>query len=343
MRKELHVTPEELIEKLADNAAVNIPSMIWGMAGIGKSQLVDQFKDKYIFIKIDERLSQSQPIDLKGIPDMSANRLTFLPPDLPLQGDEVPEGKNGWVLFLDELTNAEKSVEAAALKILCDRMVGNYHLHERVIIVAAGNRQEDSALANELSAPTRSRMCHFILKPDIKSFTDYAISNNWSDKITGYLAFRPDSMYDINYDDTDYGYNCPRTWEMMNKLITQRWKDEVTMSHLKHVCGILGEAVGLEFVNYCQVYLDIPTIEEIKTNPTTAKLPDGASQQYAICSLIAKQMTKENASSLLRYVKRCKTDLQGMIISQAIKRYPLLTTEPEFTALTNELGLIYED
>jgi hypothetical protein len=52
---------------------------------------------------------------LLGFPNIENGRSVYHPPkDIPIVGDKVPEGYNGWLLFLDEMNTAPKAVQAAA-------------------------------------------------------------------------------------------------------------------------------------------------------------------------------------------------------------------------------------
>ena len=92
-----------------------IVPMVHGSPGIGKSQLMHQIAEEYGLKLIDLRLSQCDPTDLAGFPQIDATRQKagYVPMDTyPLEGEEVPTGFNGWLLFLDEINSAPKAVQA---------------------------------------------------------------------------------------------------------------------------------------------------------------------------------------------------------------------------------------
>ncbi len=97
-------------------------------------------------------MSQIESVDLLGFPVTTGSKAKYLPFDtFPLEEDSIPQGKNGWILFLDELPLASKEVQRAAYRLILDREVGQYKLHENVYIVAAGNLMTDRALVQPLS------------------------------------------------------------------------------------------------------------------------------------------------------------------------------------------------
>ena len=96
---------------------VKLVPMMTGSPALGKSAIVAQIAKKYGLKMIDLRLSQCDPTDLLGYPtiDKVTGKAHYAPMStFPLESDPIPAGFNGWLLFLDELTSASRSVQAAA-------------------------------------------------------------------------------------------------------------------------------------------------------------------------------------------------------------------------------------
>lgn len=97
-----------------------------GQPGIGKSQSIIQIKDnlesatgKKVYIT-DVRLLLFNPIDLRGIPvaDKNREKAIWLRPEI-FELDDSNETIN--IFFLDELTAAPTSLQAAAYQIALDK------------------------------------------------------------------------------------------------------------------------------------------------------------------------------------------------------------------------------
>ena len=123
-----------------------LPSvMLWGPPGVGKSQGVRQLAaevetgtGKRVSVT-DARLLLFNPIDLRGIPTANADKTlaVWLKPKI-FQMDESGDAIN--ILFLDEISAAPPSVQAAAYQITLDRTVGEHKLPDNCIVIAAGKR-----------------------------------------------------------------------------------------------------------------------------------------------------------------------------------------------------------
>ena len=129
-----------------------IPSVfLWGAPGVGKSDGVRQMADRISAgtgktVKvIDIRLLLFSPIDLRGVPmaDESREFTRWLRPKL-FDLDSSEDTIN--ILFLDELSAAPQSIQAAAYQITLDRTVGEHKLPDNTIVMAAGNRTTDRSV-----------------------------------------------------------------------------------------------------------------------------------------------------------------------------------------------------
>ena len=108
------VTPHQLIEALTLFVPSNVPVMVWGPPGVGKSQIMEQVASLLDMEYRDYFAILMDTVDLHGMPwrDSDKNRTRWAPPG------EFPES-NGkrYLLNLDEITSATPSVQAGAVPV----------------------------------------------------------------------------------------------------------------------------------------------------------------------------------------------------------------------------------
>lgn len=93
----------------------NITPYIAAQPAVGKSAMAQSIADEYNLALIDCRVAQMATTDFNGLPRFDKDRATFVPFDVfPLEDTPIPEGKQGWLLFLDELSSAPKHIQAPA-------------------------------------------------------------------------------------------------------------------------------------------------------------------------------------------------------------------------------------
>ena len=133
------------------------PVMLWGPPGIGKSDIVKSVAQECGIEQRDIRLAQLDPVDLRGVPTVENGQTKWAVPSF-----FPTEPESAGIIFLDELSAADPSIQVAAYQLLLDRRIGEYKVPPKWIIVAAGNRAEDNAVSLPISSALANRMMHQI-------------------------------------------------------------------------------------------------------------------------------------------------------------------------------------
>lgn len=297
-----------------------VPLLI-GSPAVGKSAIVHQIAGEYGLKVIDLRLSQCDPTDLCGFPsiDKDTGKARYAPLNtFPIEGDAIPAGYNGWLLFLDEMTSASRAVQAASYKVVLDRMVGDHHLHKNVVIVAAGNREEDGAIVERMSTALQSRVVHFDVIVDAETWLEWAVNHGIDHRITSYIRFKPDNLYTFRADHTDKTYGSPRTWEFANRFVHGR--PQVTHDLLVPLSGCLSEGLAREFIGFCAIYADLPTIDQIAANPEGLKMSGEPSVLFALAGCLANYSTPEKMEQLMKFILRMPIEFQIVTLREVVRR-----------------------
>lgn len=327
----LTITQREAPEFLMDALRAHQVPMLAASPGVGKSAITLQLAEQLNIKVIDIRLAQSDPTDLSGFPAINADRTRagYVPMDtFPIEGDELPYRINkdgsqgaqygGWLLFLDEFTSAPLSVQAAAYKLVLDRQVGRFNLHEKVAIVCAGNKDTDNAIVTRMSTAMQSRLIHLELAVDFDDWVHWANGAGIDHRILSFLHFRKDLLHSFDPKHSDKTFPCPRTWEFLSSLI-EPW-ETVESRKLPLIAGTIGNGAAGEFLSHCRLFGQLPTFDEIMSNPSGYKLPDNPSAMYAICGMIGHNTTSKNALKVMTAIKRFDVEFEFIALGMAVKR-----------------------
>ena len=108
--------PEQTKDFIIEVLQAGLVPYVRSSPGMGKSSIVRQIAKEWNLELIDIRLSTCAPEDLTGLPRLTDNSAKFVPfTDLfPIEGMELPEGKDGWFIFLDEFNAGERQIQAAS-------------------------------------------------------------------------------------------------------------------------------------------------------------------------------------------------------------------------------------
>ena len=312
---------------IAKYIQAKIVPMLTGSPGMGKSAIVKDIAKTYNLKLIDLRLSQCDPTDLMGFPSIQGQRAGYLPMEtFPLEGDPIPEGYSGWLLFLDEFNSASIAVQAAGYKLILDRMVGQKNLHKHVAVVCAGNLETDGAIVNPMSTAMQSRLAHLELMTDGDQWLDWAYENDIHRFITSYIKFKPGSLYAFSPDHTDKTYACSRTWEFANRVLEVTGTDDKDL--LPMLAGVLSEGVAREFIGFTKIDKDLPKITQIMESPNSIQVPDEPSVLFALTGSISHHANKDNLVPLITYIKRLPKEFQVVTLRETVRRQKELVSHP---------------
>lgn len=307
----MHVSPKDLPNYLALMFEAGLVPFIRSSPGKGKSALLRQFAEDYNLVLLDIRLSMYESIAFTGPLFKDSGKARYLPTNLfPLETDEVPKGKNGFLILLDEFNHAEPDMIRASYKLILDRMVGEHKIHPQTYIALAGNCIDDNALANSTGTALNSRVTHLILNSSPEYWLDeIAPKFNCDYRIIGFLAANKEKLNDFDPEQEETSHCCERTWEKVARLL--ELQPDVD-SIVPLIAGTITPGVAAEFIQFCKIYENLVTLNEILKDPTECRLPDDSPTRWALTTQLAKSITVDNSEGICTYVNRLP--LQYIII-----------------------------
>lgn len=286
----------EIIEKLtfsyeklikAGMPLKTMPSvMLWGAPGVGKSQLVRQVAreleertGKKVSVT-DVRLMLFNPVDLRGIPTANADKTlaVWLKPKI---FDMDPSEDKVNILFLDEISAAPQSVQAAAYQITLDRVIGEHRLPENCIVIAAGNRVTDRSVAFKMPRALANRLLHIEVEVSFESWKDWAIRSGINKKVIGFLSFRQSFLCEEELSRDSLAFTTPRSWEMVSNVLNNVCDDVKEVYPL--IVGLIGRGAATEFRSWDKVYADLPDVKRI-FDGYDEPVPKESDRLYALVS-----------------------------------------------------------
>ena len=293
-----------------------------GAPGVGKSASVMSIKEnvekatgKRVDVT-DVRLMLQNPVDLRGVPvaDATKTKAVWLRPQI---FDMDPSEDVINILFLDELSAAPPSVQAASYQILLDNKVGEHELPKNCYVIAAGNRVTDKSVAYKLPKAAANRMTHFDIIPDIDDWKLWAFKHNINSKIIGFLNFKPSLLNKFDPSSDENAFPTPRSWETVNDFI------EIyggINEAFECIAGTIGLAAAGEFKRYCEVYTKIPNVDDVFAGKEI-EMPTKPDILYALSSAISaksKGITKAKMENVLQFTLKMPKEFAVLTIKDML-------------------------
>jgi hypothetical protein len=282
------------LEALTLAVSADLPVLLWGEPGIGKTAALNQLADALELPLTTVIASVHEPSDFSGLPvvgdDPTEQGVPMAPPDWAVRLVRAGEG----LLFLDELSTAPPAVQAALLRVVLERRIGALALPPGVRIVAAANPRSSAADGWELSPPLANRFVHLQWTYDHEVVVR-GLGGTWPKAVLPrlapaqlpeavafarravckLLAARPGLVHQLPKNEARRGgaWPSPRSWEMTLRLVafaTAAGASREALSML--VRGAVGDGPGLELLASLD-RMDLPDPEVLLADPAAAVLP----------------------------------------------------------------------
>ncbi|WP_119730889.1 AAA family ATPase [Thermomonospora amylolytica] len=302
------------IEALALAVSANLPVLLWGEPGIGKSAGMRQLADG-LGVPLETVIaSVHEPSDFAGLPvigdDPAAEGVPMAPPDWAVRLARAGRG----LVFFDELSSAPPAVQAALLRVVLERRVGSLALPEPVRVVAAANPPSSAADGWHLSPPLANRFVHLHWTHDPRTVAR-GMAGTWPQVtiplvdpgraagavakargvISGFLTARPGLAHQLPSDAEARGgaWPSPRTWEMALRLLATGYAARASREALTAaIVGTVGDGAGIELMSYLD-NLDLPDPDRVLADPGAFDLPERGDRQLAFLTSVVSAVQGE--------------------------------------------------
>ena len=295
---------------LGTAVAARVPVLLWGAPGTGKTSAIRAMAAAMGWACETVIASIREPSDFAGLPIVVDGAVRFA---APTWARRLAETDRPGILFLDEISTAPPAVQAALLRVVLERVVGDLELPPAVAVVAAANPPEQAADGWDLSAPLANRFCHLPWTVDPRAVADGmaggfpaplipTLADGWEARlgaslglVAAFLHVRPALACVPPTDAAEAGraWPSPRTWEMAARLHTAATltgaTDEVASALIR---GAVGEGPGVEFLAWI-LEMDLPDPEAVLADPDSFQLPDRGDRAYAALASVASAVAGE--------------------------------------------------
>ncbi|GAA3475324.1 MoxR family ATPase [Nonomuraea roseola] len=291
------------MDALAVAVTANLPVILWGAPGTGKTSSVLALGAS-LGLPVEVVVgSIREPSDFAGLPVIREGG-TWLAP--PRWAERLARAGRG-ILFLDELTTAPPAVQAAMLRVVLERTVGDLALPGEVRIVAAANPPEQAADGWELSAPLANRLIHLDWRvsavsvaegftggfavPEVGAWPAPSLAAVGRAKalVGAFLRVRPELVLAVP-EGPARAWPSPRTWELAATAVACA-HGEVAAELVR---GAVGDAAGFELLSWLRD-LDLPDPETLLSDPG-APLPERLDRVHAVLGSVVAYVAADGGA-----------------------------------------------
>ena len=292
-----------------------ITFLVEGHIGSSKSSLIHD---------LSNALPEHQPvyIDMANIADSGDFQLPAVNHDTrtsefyPNTSLGLHTGKP-MILMFDELgKSSSQSVINAVLPALNERRWGNRSFHPDTLVFATTNLGSEN-VGDILKPHVRNRITRArMAKPTAKEYIAYMSNHNLHPVVGAWIDRNPHCFasfedYD-NPDDNPYIYHpsllrpafvTHRSMTRANVIMHKR--DVLTTEALAHsLIGTIGAPAALDMMTFATLADQLPTRNEILSNPDGAQVPDNPTAMILLACQAFNWVDQSTLSTWMRYMDR---------------------------------------
>ena len=332
----------QLLESMDVLSAADVPGMIWGHPGCGKTDLVKHWAEKQDRYLHTQSAATMEPTDLNVLWVIDGKAVTLPAPFF----NHLNHGRKS-VLFFDDATASLGTVQRGLFRLIRDKVTGDQVLQNTWMLMAA-NLSTDAAGTEHMPTPLRNRLVHIGLHcgiPQGKGLTEeearkmpgpamldgwstWALTNGIVTEVIAYHRWRSGACLYL-FDRTAYAWPSLRSWEFVSKILDQRPSANV---EYELILGSVGEAQALEFSGFLKLYRNLPSIDAILLGPHAAPIPKDPATLYAVSTALARRASVDNFDAVTAYVDRLPQEFSVLTVKDATALTPKLTNTRAFIA-----------
>ena len=251
------------------------------------------------------------------------------------------------ILMVDEYGKSNPAVKTALNRVLYERRIGAYKLHDDSIVFATTNLGAegvgDLLPAHSLDRVTTSKM----RKPDNIEWITWGIDNDINHTVLGFAKDNPQCFYSFEdqEDPEENGYIfhprsnrsafvTPRSLEAAsNWLKVSEELDDQTLTSM--LIGTIGDRAAMDLMAFVKLADQLPSAESIKSDPMNAKVPDSAA---AVCMVVYRALAsieRSWVSPWMKYMSRLGAEAQGLFVNgvrdKKYSKQSVVMTNGDFT------------
>ena len=291
-----------------------------GEPGIGKSSILKPIAqllppDEYEFTYVDVPSLELGDTAIP-IPNRESKILDYFP-----NGRFKLHTNKKVVICLDEFgkgTDAVKNMLHPLLEESNPRLADR-PLPDGSFVFMTGNFRTDG-VGDNLKAHTVQRISELkVRKPSADIWLKWAADNGIAREIRAWVKMFPDSLAsyrDPGQANNPYIFNprkphlsvvSPRTLSRSSNIVHRRKQLTHNAVHAA-LAGTAGDAFADSFAAYLQFSDQLPPMETLVTNPTTARVPTESGAQAILVYGMIDMLSKETVNPFMQYVVRLNPD-----------------------------------
>lgn len=225
----------------------DVATLLWGSAGVGKTESVAQIAKENDMQFLTLNLGTQEVGDLLGLTDLSKEKTVHR---LPSWFPTDPDSKG--ILFLDEINRAQRYVLQAVFSLVLEKRLHTHYLPKGWHIVAAANPYNSDYVVTDIGDEAfMSRFCHIKVSNDVEEWSGYAKNIGVPNIVTSFALEQRNLFKDEDFSLPKFSPRF-RSLNALGRIIEEGSLNEQLLYEV--TIGIMGTEAGVAFMSHKKEY-----------------------------------------------------------------------------------------
>ncbi len=294
------------IEALRFNAATNGNLLVFGQAGIGKTEIPQQIANQLKIPVVYWNLSTQEAPDLVGLPMITKDGAVeyAAPRYMPLE----ERTEHPVIVLIDEIDKCKPELQNPLLEVLQSHTIMGRKLKIQSI-VATGNLPDENAHSQPVSHALTNRCMVFKLTHSFEPWRDWAQNAGINPLVIGFLSKNQEflSRPPVEGDATAYCRPSPRSWSQAARQLDATSAKNTVAFQTMVVAGRVGSEAAVKFQVWLEYYRHVePIIEALADHGTLPSMNDMTIDKQIVCAIGAVSMVAKATDAAEKTSDRAK-------------------------------------
>jgi len=281
----VEITQDTYAEVLRFNVRTGGNLMVFGQAGIGKTEMAVQAAEAEGFGVYYLNLSVLEAPDLLGLPIITEDQSVDYarPRFLPIEG----RVDRPVVLLVDEVDKSKPELQNPLLELFQSHTLNGTKLSIQAII-ATGNLPDEGAHSQPVSHALTNRCKVYKLTHSFEPWRQWAQDAGLNPLVVGFLSKNQEflSRPSVEGDPTAYCRPSPRSWSLAAREVDQTTSKDSVEFQTMLVAGRVGSEAAVKFRVWLDHYRHVePIIDKLVADGTKPNMDTMTIDKQLVCAI----------------------------------------------------------
>lgn len=344
------ITIQEAQEAMRINFEANLPVMLKGASGIGKTEISlayaeAQGEDYGIFelnaatANLPDVIGVLMPheevhVDAEG----NERRITCGRYAYPYFMRDKRTGRPAFtfsrgLVVIEEYGQATPDVKRGLASVIWEKRVGEHRFPAKTDILLLSNRAEDRSGVSKDFDFLINRRNELEVRADLNGWLVWAHGEGISNTALAFASRNEDKVFANKAPEKQGPWLTPRSLVSIDRFVEKALKAGHKLDDpfiRENISGLGGEGNAHVYIAFAKIRDQLPSITAILADPSGCKVPEEPDQAMFLVFDLASKVTRENIKKVVEYMRRMPDDFAIAFYRSAMRRDESLRSTKEF-------------